>query len=39
MWQSDGTAAGTKLFIDIIAGSGSGAPTNLTVVGDALFFS
>ena len=38
LWQSDGTAAGTMLALDLLEGSGSSSPAYLRVAGDALFF-
>lgn len=39
LWRSDGTTAGTKLFADIVKGSGSSNPVALTKVGSTLFFA
>jgi ELWxxDGT repeat protein len=39
LWKSDGTAAGTTLFKDIIPGSVSSSPGNLTIANGTLFFS
>lgn len=38
LWKSDGTDAGTVLVKDIVAGSGSSDPANLTNVNGTLFF-
>ena len=38
LWKTDGTTAGTVLVADIRPGKYSSEPTNLTVVGDRLFF-
>ncbi|MDQ7781623.1 MAG: DUF4347 domain-containing protein, partial [Desulfomonilaceae bacterium] len=38
LWKSDGTAAGTDLLIDIYGGGYSSSPSQLTVVGDHLYF-
>lgn len=38
LWVSDGTAAGTHLVTDLIAGSGSSAPTSLVAMGNWLYF-
>ena len=38
LWQSDGTAAGTKLTADIVTGSGSSNPEELTNINGSLFF-
>lgn len=40
LWRSDGTEAGTTLFMDINnVGDASSNPKNLTVVGDYLYFA
>jgi ELWxxDGT repeat protein len=39
LWKSDGTAAGTALVADLVAGAGSAALDNLTAVGGRLFFT
>ncbi len=39
LWKSDGTALGTYQVQDIQRGDNSSAPSDLTVVGDTLFFS
>lgn len=39
LWKSDGTEAGTVLVKDIVVGSGSSAPTNLTKAGNVLYFT
>ncbi len=38
LWETDGTAAGTKLLKDIYTGAGSSNPRYLTRVGDKVFF-
>jgi ELWxxDGT repeat protein len=38
LWRSDGTAGGTVLVRDIVAGPDSGEPRHLTAVGGTLFF-
>ena len=38
LWQSDGTAAGTKLVTDLLPGSDGSYPTFLTAVGNRVFF-
>src|SRR5262245_52935786 len=38
LWKTDGTAAGTVLVKDILEGSGSSKPSNLTNVNGTLFF-
>lgn len=38
LWITDGTATGTKFFMDITRGSESSYPSNLTLVGDKLIF-
>jgi ELWxxDGT repeat protein len=38
LWSSDGTAAGTRLEIDLAAGATGSSPTDLTLAGDRLFF-
>ena len=38
LWESNGTAAGTKMVLDINPGRGSSNPASLTVVGNDLFF-
>src|SRR5262245_60186316 len=38
LWKSDGTAAGTVLVKDIVAGSASSSPGDLTNVNGMLFF-
>jgi ELWxxDGT repeat protein len=38
LWRSDGTAAGTVLVKDIVAGPASSSPVNLTDVDGTLFF-
>ncbi|WP_160174605.1 ELWxxDGT repeat protein [Archangium violaceum] len=37
-WVSDGTPAGTHLFVDIRPGDAGSIPTNMTVLGDRLYF-
>lgn len=39
LWKSDGTESGTTLVADIRAGSLSSNPSDLTVVGNAVYFS
>jgi ELWxxDGT repeat protein len=39
LWVSDGTPAGTSLLKDIHSGSSSSEPSQLTVVGDNVFFT
>lgn len=39
LWKTDGTLAGTVMIKDIIPGSGSSNPYNLTMVGDILYFA
>jgi ELWxxDGT repeat protein len=39
LWKSNGTAAGTVLVKDIVAGSGSSNPAHLTNVNGTLFFT
>lgn len=39
LWRTDGTAAGTVLVADIVAGLGSSSPSRLTVAGSRLFFT
>jgi ELWxxDGT repeat protein len=39
LWKSDGTAGGTSLVKDIFVGSTSSAITNLTAVGNKLYFT
>lgn len=39
LWQTDGTAAGTRRVQDLDPGLASSDPTELTVVGDRLYFS
>ncbi len=39
LWVTDGTAAGTHLFLDLVTGAGSSNPSNLTVAGGDLYFS
>src|SRR5690606_3409468 len=38
LWRSDGTQAGTQLVLDIVPGVASSHPSQLTVVGDTVFF-
>lgn len=38
LWRSDGTAAGTSLFLDVRPGSNGSAISSFTVVDDRLFF-
>ena len=39
LWRSNGTSAGTGIVGDIIAGSSSSNPSNLTVAGAVLYFT
>ena len=39
LWQSDGTATGTKLFKDILPGSDSSNPVAMTLIGESLFLT
>ena len=39
LWQTDGTAGGTKLLSDIWAGTGDGSPARATVFGGRAYFS
>ncbi len=39
LWRSDGTAAGTALFLDIRPGPESSLPAGFTVVGNTMFFA
>jgi ELWxxDGT repeat protein len=39
LWRSDGTAAGTGLFLDINPGTASSFPGNFAVVNNTLYFS
>ncbi|MCA8969238.1 MAG: hypothetical protein KDC95_05620 [Planctomycetes bacterium] len=39
LWVTDGTKAGTRLFIDIASGATSSTPTQLTVSGSMLYFA
>ena len=38
LWRTDGTAAGTWLFKDIVPGRGSSSPSSFTAVGDTFYF-
>ena len=39
LWRSDGTALGTYMVLDIVPGSGSGAPGGFTHTNNMLFFT
>ncbi len=39
LWQSDGTAEGTVMVMDINPGGGSSQPSNLVVLGNTLYFA
>ncbi|MCW0216762.1 MAG: putative Ig domain-containing protein [Prosthecobacter sp.] len=39
LWSSDGTTANTSLIRDIVTGPAGSEPTNLTTVGNRVFFS
>ena len=39
LWKSDGTAAGTMIVKDINPGAGHSVPSNLSVMGDYVYFS
>jgi ELWxxDGT repeat protein len=39
LWRTDGTAAGTELFLDICTGPCHSAPDNMAVLGGRLFFT
>ena len=39
IWRSDGTAAGTSLIRDLVAGSDGSDPVNLTTSGNRVFYS
>lgn len=39
LWVSDGTAVGTKLYSDILKGTGSSSPKEFVVANDKLFFT
>lgn len=39
LWRSDGTTVGTTLVKDIAPGTGNSSPTNITAVGNKVFFS
>jgi ELWxxDGT repeat protein len=39
VWQSDGTAAGTGLFLDINPGAAGSFPGNMAVINNTLYFS
>jgi ELWxxDGT repeat protein len=38
LWNSDGTAAGTSLVVDLVPGSGSASPSDITAMNDIVFF-
>ncbi len=38
LWVSDGTVAGTQLFVDLVPGSGGSSPSSLKILGDDLYF-
>lgn len=38
LWKTDGTNAGTSLYLDVFAGSGTSNPNQLNVLGSALTF-
>ena len=38
LWRSDGTAAGTRMVVDINPGNDPSNPRDLTVIGDAVWF-
>jgi ELWxxDGT repeat protein len=38
LWRSDGTREGTQLFRDLVPGPAGSFPTNLTAVGDEVFY-
>ena len=39
LWSSDGTAAGTRMVVDLMPGATGSVPIGLIVHGDALFFA
>ncbi|MCB8946403.1 MAG: cadherin-like domain-containing protein [Ardenticatenaceae bacterium] len=39
LWQSDGTAEGTVMVMDINPGDGSSQPSNFAVIGNTLYFA
>jgi ELWxxDGT repeat protein len=39
LWRTDGTPAGTSLLIDLVPGSGSGAPSQIVQAGDEVWFT
>jgi ELWxxDGT repeat protein len=39
LWQSDGSVAGTRLFLDLNPGPAGSFPGNMAVVGSTLYFS
>lgn len=38
LWITDGTATGTKLYLDLMKGPESSYPTDITLIGNKLFF-
>jgi len=39
VWITDGTEAGTRLFCEVVPGTGGSAPAAFTLVGERLLFS